>query len=108
MATIDVTRPHKLPKDDAKKIAEEFAKGMQERFELEWRWDGDSIRFDAPHGVAKGTKGAVDVTEGSVRVQIDLPFLLRMSFSTCRCSNVACRIWSQMLTPKLPHRRSRF
>jgi len=78
MATIDVTRAHALPKDDAKKIAEEFAKGMQERFELDWRWVGDSIHFDAPHGAAKGTKGEVNVTEKSVRVQIDLPFMLRV------------------------------
>jgi putative polyhydroxyalkanoate system protein len=78
MATIDVTRAHSLPKDDAKKRAEEFAKSMQERFELDWRWEGDSIHFDAPHGAAKGTKGEVNVTDKTVRVQIDLPFLLRV------------------------------
>ena len=78
MATIDVTRPHSLPKDDAKKKAEEFAKSMQERFELEWRWQGDSILFDAPRGAAKGTKGEVSVTDGEVRVQIDLPLMLRL------------------------------
>ncbi len=78
MATIDVTRAHKRPKDDARKIAEDFARSMQERFEIQWRWEADSIRFDAPHGVAKGTKGAVDVNESSVRVLIELPFLLSM------------------------------
>jgi putative polyhydroxyalkanoate system protein len=82
MATIDVTRAHSLPKDEAKKKAEEFAKGMQERFELEWRWVGDSIHFDAPRGAAKGTKGEVNVTDKSVRVQIDLPFLLRIMKGT--------------------------
>jgi putative polyhydroxyalkanoate system protein len=78
MATIDVTRAHSLTKDDAKKKAEEFAKSMQERFELDWRWDGDSIRFDAPRGAAKGTKGEVNVGDKEVRVQIDLPFMLKM------------------------------
>ena len=78
MATIDVTRAHSLSKDDAKKKAEEFAKSMQERFELDWRWQGDSILFDAPRGAAKGTKGEVSVTDGTVRVQIDLPLMLRM------------------------------
>jgi len=78
MATIDVTRPHSLPKEDAKKKAEEFAKSMQERFELDWRWEGDSIHFDATHGAAKGTKGEVNVTDKTVRVQIDLPLMLRM------------------------------
>jgi putative polyhydroxyalkanoate system protein len=77
MATIDITRTHALPKDEAKKRAEEFAKSMQTRFDLKWHWAGDAIRFDAPSGAAKGTKGEVAVTEKSVRVQIDLPFLLR-------------------------------
>ena len=78
MTTIDVTRAHALPKDEAKKRAEEFAKSMQERFALDWRWQGDSITFDAPGGAAKGTKGEVTVNDASIRVQIELPFLLRM------------------------------
>ena len=82
MATIDVTRAHALSKDDAKKKAEEFAKSMQERLDLEWRWEGDSIQFDAPRGAAKGTKGEVSVTDSAVRVQIDLPFMLRVMKGT--------------------------
>ncbi len=82
MATIDVTRAHSLSKDDAKQKAEEFAKSMQERFELEWSWVGDSIKFDAPRGAAKGTKGEVSVTDKEVRVQIELPFLLRVMKGT--------------------------
>ena len=78
MATIDVRRAHTLPKEEARKRAEDFAKTMQQRFELEWRWEGDRILFDAPRGAAKGTKGTVDVSDKDVRVQIDLPFLLRM------------------------------
>jgi putative polyhydroxyalkanoate system protein len=82
MATIDVTRAHSLPKAEAKNKAEEFAKSMQERFQLDWRWDGDSITFDAPSGAAKGTKGSVTVSDSSVRVQIDLPFILRVMKGT--------------------------
>jgi putative polyhydroxyalkanoate system protein len=82
MATIDVTRSHALPIADAKKIAEEFAKGMQTRFSLTWHWQGDSIHFDAPSGAAKGTKGEVNVTDKTVRVQIDLPFMLRVMKGT--------------------------
>ena len=78
MSTIDVRRAHALPKEEARKRAEELANSMKQRFELEWRWDGDRIAFDAPRGAAKGTKGSVDVGEKEVRVQIDLPFLLRM------------------------------
>lgn len=78
MATIDVRRAHTLTKDEARKRAEDFARTMQQRFELDWRWEGDRIVFDAPRGAAKGTKGSVDVGDRDVRVQIDLPFLLRM------------------------------
>jgi putative polyhydroxyalkanoate system protein len=78
MATIDITRAHTLSKDDAKKRAEDLAKSLEAKLELKWRWDGDSIRFDAPSGVAKGTKGEVAVTDKDVRVTIDLPFLLKV------------------------------
>lgn len=82
MATIDITRSHTLPIDDAKKKAEELAKGMSERFGIDWKWDGNTIRFDAPSGAAKGTKGEVSVSEKSVRVAIDLPFMLRVMKGT--------------------------
>jgi putative polyhydroxyalkanoate system protein len=78
MATIDVRRTHALPKEEARKRAEDLAKSMQQRFDLDWRWEGDRIVFDAPRGAAKGTRGSVDVGDSHVRVQIDLPFLLRM------------------------------
>jgi putative polyhydroxyalkanoate system protein len=78
MATIDIRRPHALSKDEAKKRAEELAKGMEAKLGLQWRWEGDHIRFEAPSGAAKGTTGTVEVTDSNVRVQIDLPFLLRV------------------------------
>jgi putative polyhydroxyalkanoate system protein len=78
MATIDVRKSHALPKDEAKKRAEELAKSMQQKFDLDWRWEGDRIVFEAVRGSAKGTKGTVEVSDNDVRVQIDLPFLLRM------------------------------
>ncbi len=78
MATIDITREHKLSLDDAKKKAEELAKGMADRCGIEWKWEGNTIRFDAPSGKAKGTKGEVAVSDKNVRVAIDLPFMLRV------------------------------
>jgi putative polyhydroxyalkanoate system protein len=78
MSTIDITRAHTLPKEEAKRRAEDLAKSLQAKFNLTWRWEADAIRFDAPSGAAKGTKGEVSVSDKDVRVQIDLPFLLRM------------------------------
>lgn len=82
MATIDISRNHSLPLDDAKKKAEELAKGMADKFGIEWKWDGNTIRFDAPSGAAKGTKGEVSVSDKTVRVAIDLPFMLRVMKGT--------------------------
>jgi putative polyhydroxyalkanoate system protein len=78
MATIDVRHSHALPKEEAKKRAADLAKSMQDRFELDWRWEGDRIVFDATRGKAKGTRGSIEVGDADVRVQIDLPLLLRM------------------------------
>lgn len=82
MSTIDITRAHTLPIDQAKKKAEDLASGMASRFGIAWKWEGDTIRFDAPDGMAKGTKGAVTVSEKDVRVAIDLPFMLKMMKGT--------------------------
>lgn len=77
MATIEIERKHTLGKDIAKERAEKLAKGMEAKLGIQWKWDGDKIKFDAPSGTAKGAKGIVAVTDANVRVEIDLPFLLR-------------------------------
>ena len=53
MATIDVRRTHALPRDEARKRAEELARSMQQRFELDWRWEGDRI----PEGLLRLSVG---------------------------------------------------
>ncbi len=78
MATIDISRTHTLARDEAKRRAEDLARSMDEKLGLTWRWEGDHIHFEAPSGVAKGTTGTVEVTDSIVRVQINLPFLLRV------------------------------
>lgn len=77
MATIDIRRSHKLEKDEAKRRAEALAKSMEDKLGIRWHWEGDQIRFDAPSGAAKGATGAVYVDPTAVRVEVDLPFLLR-------------------------------
>jgi len=77
MATIDIRRAHTLDKAEARTRAEALAKGMEEKLGLSWSWDGDKIRFNAPSGPAKGATGTVSVDPKEVRVEVDLPFLLR-------------------------------
>ncbi len=82
MATIDITRAHTLSKDAARQKAEELAKSMEAKLGLTWRWSGDTIRFEAPSGAAKGTSGDVHVSDKAVRVTVDLPFMLRVMKGT--------------------------
>ena len=77
MATIDITHPHTLSQADAKAKAEELAKGMKEKLGIDWKWDGDKIRFDAPSGAARGVTGQCSINASDVRIEIDLPFLMR-------------------------------
>lgn len=77
MATIDISRSHTLDKEEAKRRAEELAKSLEEKMGIRWRWEGDRIKFDAPSGAAKGATGTVSVDPSAVRVEVDLPFLLR-------------------------------
>ena len=78
MATIDITHAHSLSKEVARERAEELAKSLKERLGIDWTWEGDALRFSAPSGPAKGTKGEVRVSDSNVRVLVDLPMLLRM------------------------------
>jgi len=82
MATIDISRPHALTKEEAKNRAEELAKSMQEKLGIVWSWVGDAIEFKAPSGAAKGAEGKVRVSDRDVRVEVDLPFMLKMMKGT--------------------------
>ena len=77
MATIDIKRQHTLDRDEAKRRAEALARGMEEKLGIRWRWEGERILFDAPSGAAKGVTGMVSVEPGNVRVEVQLPLLLR-------------------------------
>jgi putative polyhydroxyalkanoate system protein len=77
MATIDIRRAHTLDKDEAKRRSEALARGMEQKLGIRWRWEGDTIQFTAASGAAKGTSGTVYVEPSNLRIEVDLPFLLR-------------------------------
>ncbi len=77
MATIEMERKHSIGKEAARKKAEELADKMKEKIGIEWAWAGDDIRFEAKSGAAKGAKGKVAVSDSLIRVEVDLPFMLR-------------------------------
>ncbi len=77
MSTIDIRRSNSLGKAAAREKTEALAKRMQEKLDLQWHWKGDQLEFEAPKGPGKGTKGSIHVDDSQVRVQVDLPLLLR-------------------------------
>lgn len=77
MATIEISRSHQLGLEVAKQRAEQLAKDLEGKLGIKWSWQGNDIRFKAESGAAKGASGAVIVKPGEVRVEVDLPFLLR-------------------------------
>jgi len=77
MATIDIRRSHTIGLDEAKKRAEGLAKDMEKDMGISWSWSGNSIKFEAKSGTAKGVNGTISLDDKSARVEIDLPFLMR-------------------------------
>jgi len=76
MAKIDIRRPHGMSEDAAKRRAEDLARRLEARRGVKWRWEGSTMKLDAPAGPAQGTRGAVSVDAYSVRIEVELPLLL--------------------------------
>lgn len=71
MASVDITREHDLGAVEAKKRAEPMLEDLRSSFGVSGRWEGDQYVITEP------ANGSLDVTDNSVRVQVDLPLFLR-------------------------------
>lgn len=72
MSTITLRRTHHIGKSKARDAVESIARELQGKLQLEYRWDGDDLRFERP-----GAKGTIHVSETEVRFEADLGLLLR-------------------------------
>ena len=71
MSAIDISRSHKHGKDEAKRRANALLEKLAKDQGVKGTWAGDTFNITAP------AKGTCDVTDSNVRIQIDLPFLMR-------------------------------
>lgn len=71
MSTIDIRHPHSLPADQARSAIDEVASKLQERFEINSRWEGENLLFSR-----SGVDGAIELLPDQVRVTAELGFLL--------------------------------
>lgn len=71
MPSIEISRKHSRSLADARKSVERVAKTIAKRFDIEYEWDGDTLRFERP-----GVHGQIVLAKSSVRVAVQLNFLL--------------------------------
>ncbi len=71
MATIDMSRGHTLGLEEAKVRANQILDRLKGGYGIKGTWVGDKFDITAP------AKGTFTVTANNVRLEIDLPFMLR-------------------------------
>lgn len=71
MASVDIIREHDLGVAEARKRAEPLLEDLRSSFGVNGTWEGDQFVITEP------ANGTLDVTDISVRVQVDLPLFLR-------------------------------
>jgi putative polyhydroxyalkanoate system protein len=71
MATISITKQHRMTHKAAKAAAQQVAADLQQRFGLRYAWDGDRCTFERA-----GLAGELVVGASDVRLECTLGFLL--------------------------------
>jgi len=71
MAIITISRKHALSHKKAKAAADKIARDLQQRFALDYEWDGDEVRFERP-----GVSGRMIVAKDTISLEAQLGFLL--------------------------------
>ncbi|SFR59843.1 putative polyhydroxyalkanoic acid system protein [Marinobacter daqiaonensis] len=72
MSTIDIHRTHSLDHDHAREAAETLAQDLSRKFDVDYEWDGDILRFRR-----SGVKGHLDITPSDLHVRLELGMMLR-------------------------------
>ena len=73
MSRIDIRHAHSLSATDARKAIEDIAKKLQERFDVDYGWDGDTLNF-----TRSGIDGHIALADQALHVSAKLGFLAAM------------------------------
>lgn len=71
MAEIHIKRAHAMPLKKAREAANDFAKRLDEKFELSHTWEGDTLHFERA-----GVSGTLALSKSEVNIDLKLGFLL--------------------------------
>ena len=69
--SIDIRRHHTLGLAEARKAAEIIANQLDDKFDLQYRWNGNTLHFER-----SGVSGRMEVSASEVRLHVRLGFLL--------------------------------
>ncbi|MCK7543980.1 polyhydroxyalkanoic acid system family protein [Marinobacter bryozoorum] len=72
MSSIDVRRAHSLDQAHAREAAESLAQDLSRKFDVDYEWDGDLMRFRR-----SGVKGHLDISPSELHVHLELGMMLR-------------------------------
>ncbi len=71
MANIHIERSHSMPLKKARDAANDFAQRLNEKFDLESKWEGDTLHFRR-----SGVSGTLALTKNGITIDVKLGFLL--------------------------------
>jgi putative polyhydroxyalkanoate system protein len=71
MADIHITRSHAMPIKKAREAADGFARQLDEKFDLESEWRGDTLHFKRA-----GVAGTLALAKNAVTIEVKLGLLL--------------------------------
>jgi putative polyhydroxyalkanoate system protein len=72
MSVIDIRRKHSLDKAHARDAAETLARDLSSKFDVNYEWEGDLLRFKR-----SGVKGKLEIAEQELHVHLELGLMLR-------------------------------
>lgn len=71
MSHIDMRAQHSMPAKEAQQAADELARDLAQKFEINYGWEGDHIHFERP-----GVHGRITVRENEIRIKAVLGLML--------------------------------
>jgi putative polyhydroxyalkanoate system protein len=72
MADINIQRKHALGLAKAKQVANKVAHDLEQKYELESSWEGNTLTFSRA-----GVQGELSVTKDSMNCEVTLGFLFK-------------------------------
>jgi putative polyhydroxyalkanoate system protein len=73
MSHIDIHAYHTMDHAHARKAADELSQDLADKFDIQYRWDGDVIHFERP-----GVQGQIEVAEQEILIRAKLGLMLAL------------------------------